>query len=467
MDTEELLEKYRALLIESSTLRQENESLQARSGIADTSRLEPHHDPENPPRLGSSASYASRKTTEEVISEHSDPFDRICNRRNTDCAKWDFVQAIFGRDDVIPMWVADMDFPVAPPIVEALKRRVKHPFYGYTSPGPGVIEAVVDRMERKFNWTIKPEWVVFTPGVVPALHIAIRMLTHPGDEVILQEPVYYPFFPAVTASGCRIVSNELRLVNGRYEMDYADMERLFHDRAGMVPVPGRVKAVLLCNPHNPVGRLWNREELIRCGEIALRHGAVVISDEIHCELLFRGYSHTPFASISADFEQNSIVCMAPSKTFNLAGLEASSLIIPNKQLRGEFAKTRHGILPAPNLFGYTALEAAYRYGDEWLEQLLAYLQGNLDFVLRYFVENIPRITVIEPQGTYLVWLDCRNLGMDDMALRTFMRERARVGFDDGFLFGAGGSGFQRMNIACPRAILAEALQRIEAAVSNL
>ncbi|MBN1665375.1 MAG: pyridoxal phosphate-dependent aminotransferase [Deltaproteobacteria bacterium] len=394
-------------------------------------------------------------------------FDRVCDRRNTDCAKWDFVQSIFGRDDVIPMWVADMDFPVAPQIVEALIKRAEHPFYGYTSPGPGVIEAVVERMKRKFNWTIKPEWVVFTPGVVPALNAAIRMLTHPGDEVILQEPVYYPFFPAITSGGCRIASNELRLVNGRYEMDYEGMEKLFQSKAGMTPVPSRVKAVMLCNPHNPVGRLWNREELIAAGEIALRHGAVVISDEIHCELLFKGYRHTPFASISEEFAQNSIVCMAPSKTFNLAGLEASSIIIPNRNLRREFSRIREGILPAPNLFGYTALEAAYRFGDEWLDELLEYLQGNLDFVLQYFAGKIPRIKVVKPEGTYLVWLDCRDLGMDDMALRAFMREQARVGFDDGFLFGSGGSGFERMNIACPRTILEEALNRIESAVNSL
>lgn len=394
-------------------------------------------------------------------------FDQVCDRKNTDCAKWDLVQAIFGREDVIPMWVADMDFPVAPPIVEAIKKRAEHPFYGYTSPGTAVIEAVVDRMKRKFNWKIEPDWVVLTPGVVPALHIAIRMLTHPGDEVILQEPVYYPFFSAITSSGCRIVSNELRLANGRYEMDHEGLERLFHHRPGMTPIPSRVKAVMLCNPHNPVGRLWKRDELSRLGEIAIRHGAIVISDEIHCELLFKGSKHTPFASISDEFGQNSIVCMAPSKTFNLAGLEASSLIIPNKKLRREFARTREGILPMPNLFGYTALEAAYRLGDEWLEQLLEYLQGNLDFMLKYFDAKIPRIKVIEPQATYLVWLDCRELKMDDMGLRTFMREKAKVGCDDGFLFGSGGSGFERMNIACPRAILEEALERIESAVNGL
>lgn len=393
-------------------------------------------------------------------------FDKICDRKNTSCSKWDSAQSIFGHDDVIPMWVADMDFPVAPPIADALKERAEHEFYGYTNASAGVIRAIVDRMWDKFAWRIKPEWIVFAPGIVPALNVAVRALTHPGDEIILQEPVYYPFFPAVTSSGCQIVNNQLRLINGCYEMDYENLESQFEARAGMFPIPNRIKAIILCNPHNPVGRLWSREELTRLGEIITGHGAVVISDEIHCELLFKGHQHTPFASISGEFEQNSIVCMSPSKTFNLAGLQVSSIIIPNKKLRRLFNETRGGILPTPNLFGYTALEAAYRFGDEWLSQLLGYLQGNLDFLLKYFADRIPRIKVIRPQATYLVWLDCRDLGLDDVTLRSFMRDKAKVGLDDGFLFGSGGSGFQRMNIACPRSILEEALGRIEAAVNN-
>lgn len=394
-------------------------------------------------------------------------FNQICDRKNTNCFKWDFIQSIFGNDDVIPMWVADMDFPVATPIVEALKRRAEHEFYGYTKASTDVIQSVVDRMWDKYAWKIKPEWIVFTPGVVPALNITVRMLTHPGDEIILQEPVYYPFFPAVTFSGCQIVNNQLKLINGRYEMDYEDLEHQFHARIGMLPVPNRIKAIMLCNPHNPVGRLWSKEELTKLGDIAIKHDVVVISDEIHCELLFKDHQHTPFASISEVFEQNSIVCMSPSKTFNLAGLEVSSIIIPNKKLRHLFINTRTGILPEPNLFGYTALEAAYRFGDEWLDQLLDYLQGNLDFLLKYFANRIPKIKVIKPQGTYLIWLDCRDLGMDDMTLRNFMRDKAKVGFDDGFLFGSGGSGFQRMNIACPRPIIEEALIRIETMVNKL
>jgi cystathionine beta-lyase len=358
-----------------------------------------------------------------------------------------------------------MDFPVARPIVEALKARAEHEFYGYTLPRANVIEAIVDRMQRRFNWKIQPEWIVFTPGVVPALHVAVRAFSHPGDEIILQEPAYFPFFPAVTANGCQIANNELKLIDGRYEMDYEDLESKFQDSTGMRSAPGRIKAIIFCNPQNPVGRLWNKEEITRMGEIVIRHGAIVIYDEIHCEILFKGYKHTPFASISDEFEQNCLVCMAPSKTFNLAGLGASSIIIPNKKLRDEFTNARAGIVPGQNVFGLTAMETAYRFGDEWLEQLLDYLQGNLDITIEFFEKRIPKIRVIKPQGTYLVWLDCRELGKDNLALRSFMREKARVGFDDGFLFGNAGSGFQRMNIACPRAILKEALERIEAAVN--
>lgn len=394
-------------------------------------------------------------------------FDQVCDRRKTDCVKWDLVPSIFGHHDVLPMWVADMDFPVAQPILDAIKRRADHGFYGYTHAGASVIEAVVRRMERKFQWKVKPEWVVFTPGVIPALHMAIRAFTHPGDEIVLQGPVYYPFYPAVALSGCQVANNELILKDGRYEMDYEDLERKFAPRTGMRSTPSRVKAIILANPHNPVGRVWTGEELKKAGEISLRHQAVVVSDEIHCELLFRGYRHTPFASISEELEQNCVVCMSPSKTFNLAGLGASSIIIPNKRLRQAFVNTGAGIVPEPNLFGLVAMEAAYRFGDEWLEQVLDYVQGNLEALTAYFKERIPRIQVIQPQGTYLVWLDCRALGMDPPTLRRFMREKARVGLDDGFLFGPGGACFQRMNIACPRAILNEALHRIEAAVKNL
>ena len=394
-------------------------------------------------------------------------FNLVCDRTNTNCSKWDAVKEVFGRDDVIPMWVADMDFPTAKPIVEALQKRAGHEFYGYTKISPTLIEAIVDRMQRKYNWKIQPEWIIFTPGVIPALSVAVRAFTHPGVEVILQEPVYFPFFHVVTLNGCKIVNNGLKLIRKRYEMDYADLEKKFHPDMGLHAARSRIKAMILCNPQNPIGRLWSKEEITRVGKIVIGNGAVMISDEIHCEILYQGFKHTPFASISEEFAQNSVVCMAPSKTFNLAGLHASSIIIPNKKLRDSFIDQMSGIVPGPNVFGLIAMEAAYRYGDEWLAQLLDYLERNLKITMEYFSRRIPKIKVIEPQGTYLLWLDCRKLGMDNQELKIFMRDKARVGFNDGFLFGAAGSGFERMNIACPRVILTEALARIEKAVNSL
>jgi cysteine-S-conjugate beta-lyase len=394
-------------------------------------------------------------------------FDRVHSRLNTNCAKWDAVKFLFGSEDVIPMWVADMDFPTAQPIVEALEKRAAHPFYGYSMGGEGLTKAVVDRVQRKYGWKIKPEWVVFTPGVVPALTAAVKALTHPGDEIILQEPVYYPFFGAVKNNGCHINTNKLKFVRGRYEMDFADLESKFKVAGGMRGGASRARAIIVCNPHNPIGRLWSKEDLTKLGEIIIGHGATVISDEIHCELLFKGYKHTPFGSLSKDFENHSIVCMAPSKTFNLAGLGASSIIIPDKKLRDNFNEATAGLVHGPSLFGMVAMEAAYKYGDEWLEQLLDYLQGNLDYTLKFFRERIPAIKVIKPQGTYLLWLDCRGLKLDDKALSDFMKSKAKIGLDDGSMFGAGGSGFERMNIACPRSILKEAFERIEKAVNGL
>jgi cystathionine beta-lyase len=394
-------------------------------------------------------------------------FDLKCDRSNTNCVKWDAVKDMFGRDDVIPMWVADMDFPAARPIVAALKKRAAHEFYGYTKPGQELIDAIVNRMQRKFNWKIRPEWIVFTPGVIPALSAAVRAVTRPGDEIILQEPVYFPFFSVVTQNGCKIINNALKFDGKRYSMDLRDLENKFRPAASSHMTHSRAKAIIFCNPQNPIGRLWTKAETARMGEIVIRNGGIVISDEIHCEILYKGYRHTPFAAISEEFAQNSVVCMAPSKTFNLAGLHASCIIIPNKKLRDSFSDQLAAIVPGPNVFGLIAMEAAFRDGDEWLGQMLDYLDGNLKITMDYFAKRIPKIKVIKPQGTYLLWLDCRGLCLDNQALSTFMREQARVGFDDGFLFGAAGSGFERMNIACPRVILLEALSRIEQAVNSL
>ena len=393
--------------------------------------------------------------------------DREYNRKNTDSLKWDFMKPILGKDDLIPLWVADMDFPVAEPIKKAIMERAEHPFYGYTQPGRSVVDSVVRRMKKKYGWNIEPEWVIFTPGVVPALQTAVKSLTHPGDEVILQQPAYHPFFPVVKNSGCSIVNNQLKLENGRYKMDYDDLESKFHPKTRRLSGPGRLKTIIFCNPHNPVGRLWKPPEINMMGNIVIDNGGVVISDEIHCEILFKGNKHTPFASLSDKFEQNSIICMSPSKTFNLAGLEVSNIIIPNQKLRENFINTRAGMVPNPNLFGYTALEAAYRLGDEWLEQVLEYLQGNLDYIRKFLENKIPEIKLVEPQATYLLWLDCRELVMDPHTLHDFMIEYAKVGIEDGYIFGESGKGFVRMNIATQRSVIETALTRIQIAYESL
>ena len=393
-------------------------------------------------------------------------FDRVIDRTNTDSSKWN-VKSVFGSDDIIPMWVADMDFPIAKPITAALLKRAQHEVYGYAYARPSLIEAVVNRMQRRYGWKIEPEWIVFTPGVVPALNAAIRAFTHSGDEVIIQDPVYHPFWAAIEQSGCCVASNPLRLVNGRYEFDLADLEKKFAPMEGMRRGPSRAKMMVLCNPHNPIGRVWTRDELTAVGNIIVGHDAVMVSDEVHCEVLYKGIKHVPFAAISKEFEQNCVVCQAGSKAFNLAGLAASTIIIPNVKLRNAFTAARSGILPQPDVFGLVALEAAFRDGDDWLEQMLDYLQRNLDFMIEYVKDHIPKLGIIKPEGTYLVWLDCRRLGMDNLALRAFFREKAKVGFDDGYIFGPAGAGFERVNIACPRSTLQEALLRIEKAVNNL
>ena len=394
-------------------------------------------------------------------------FDTIIERRGSCSVKWDAAPQIFGELDILPMWVADMDFPVAEPITRAIVNQAEHGIYGYALEDQSLKQSVVDRVWEKFGWRIEQEWLVFSTGIVHALHMIIKAFTRPGDGVVIQPPVYYPFFSAITSNGCSVIENPLLERDGRYTMDLGQLDRCFRpDHTGLVPRPSRARALLLCSPHNPVGRAWTREELTGAARVARDHGALIISDEIHAELLLNGRRHIPTASLNDDFLQNSITCFSPSKTFNLAGLKASVLIIPNQGLRAAFKERTMGFLSTPCILGQKAMEAAFRYGDPWLAELLPYLETNLDYLKGYFAEHIPEIHVIQPEGTYLVWLDCRKLGMDDQELRCFIRHEAKVGLDDGYLFGTGGSGYQRINIACPQSILTVGLQRIERAVST-
>ena len=389
-------------------------------------------------------------------------FDEIIDRTKYHSAKWDELETTFGviPKDVLPMWIADMEFRSPQPVIEAIKKANEHGIYGYTSRPLSYYQAIIDWMEKRHNWKIKKDWIAYSPGVVPALSLIIRAFCQPGDKVIVQPPVYYPFFRVIENNGCHIVNNPLKLNNKKYSIDWEDLERKVDDT--------RVKILIFCSPHNPVGRVWQREELIILGEICLKHNIIVVSDEIHADILFKGYRHIPFASISPAFAHNSITCTAPSKTFNLAGLQTSSIIIPNKKYYKIYENILDGLaLDENNVFGLVALKAAYRDGEEWLEQLLSYLNENLKFLMKYFKERIPKIKVIRPEGTYLVWLDCRQLGFNTKGLNNFMIKKARVALDDGYWFGAGGKGCMRINIACPRSFLEEGLKRIERAVNNL
>ncbi|MBA7483108.1 Cystathionine beta-lyase PatB [subsurface metagenome] len=389
-------------------------------------------------------------------------FDEIIDRTNYHSVKWDELKTNFGDfpKGVLPMWIADMEFRSPQPVIEAIKKAAEHGIYGYTSRPDSYYKAIIDWMDRRHNWKIKKDWITYSPGVVPALSLIIRAFCQPGDKVIVQPPVYYPFFRVIENNGCHRVNNPLKLSNKKYFMDYDDLERKIDDP--------RVKLLILCNPHNPVGRVWQKEELIILGEICLEHNIIVVSDEIHADILFKGYRHIPFASISPAFAHNSITCTAPSKTFNLAGLKTSSIIIPNKKYYKIYENLLDSLsLGGNNTFGLVALEAAYRDGEEWLEQLLSYLNENLKFLMKYFKERIPKIKVIRPEGTYLIWLDCRQLGLSAKDLSNFMIKKAKVALDDGDWFGTEGKGFMRINIACPRSFLEEGLKRIERAVNSL
>lgn len=386
-------------------------------------------------------------------------FDQVVDRRGTSSLKWDCVGSLYGSSDVLPMWVADMDFAAPEPVVRALLSRARQGVYGYTVRPASLGQAIADWMGRRHGWQIDKKWISYNNGVVPALALTINAFSQPGDKVIIQSPVYHPFFSIVRNNGRQLVNNELMMRDGRYIMDFEALEKSFDPR---------VKMLILCSPHNPVGRVWSRDELARLGEICLSNGVLIVSDEIHCDLLIKGAKHVPLASISPELAQNSITCIAPSKTFNLAGLATAAVIIPNPQLRGVFNNALENAGQGmSNVFGLTAWEVACRDGEEWLEQLLDYLAGNLEFLLGFVEKRIPRIRVVAPEGTYLVWLDCRDLGLDPARLNGFMAREAKVGLNDGAMFGPGGAGFQRMNIACPRSILAEGLKRIEQAVNRL
>jgi cystathionine beta-lyase len=393
-------------------------------------------------------------------------FDRLIDRRNTDCVKHDRNAALFGTKDVLAMWVADMDFPCPEPVLEAMRRRLDHPILGYTYPPEPLYRAIIDRMDRAYGWAVQKDWIVFVPGVVDGVYAAVRAMTQPGDEVVVQPPVYFPFFPAVTDTGCQLVHNPLRREGDGYVMDLDDLARRFATVPGFPGKTHRIRALVLCSPHNPVGRVWTADELRRLGDLCLANDCVIVSDEIHCDLLVGKARHTPTASLSPALAKATITLMAPSKSFNLAGLGASFAIIPDPGLRRRFARARAG-QGGVNLLGFVAMEAALRDGDDYLAQLNAYLAGNVAVFARGLA-GIPGLRLVPPEGpegTYLAWVDMRGLGLDDEALKDFMLKKARIATSYGAMFGAGGEGFQRFNLACPRSVVEEAVSRLGAAVA--
>lgn len=381
-------------------------------------------------------------------------FDKVTDRRGTNSLKYDFAAERGMPEGILPLWVADMDFPVADEITQSLEKVVRHGIYGYSEAKDSYFQAVADWMRREHGWQVEKRWLVKTPGVVYALAAAIRAFTEPGDGVLIQNPVYYPFGEVIRGNDRALVDNTLLEKDGKYTMDLEDFERKVREN--------HVKLFLLCNPHNPVGRVWTREELLQAGEICHKHGVLVVSDEIHHDFVYPGNRHFVFAALDGRFQEMTVTCTAPSKTFNLAGLQVSNIFIPNGELRKRFKREvdRTGYSQL-NTFGLAACESAYRYGGEWLEQLKGYLKGNLDFTREYLAENIPGIRLVEPEGTYLVWLDCRGLGLSARELDRAVVEKAGLWLDGGSMFGECGAGFQRINIACPRATLREALGRLK------
>lgn len=374
-------------------------------------------------------------------------FDKTIYRRATNSYKWDSAP-----EGVLPMWVADMDFRTAPAIIDALQKRVAHGIFGYTRVPDAYYDAVTSWFSRRHGWDIDREWIIYTSGVVPAVSAVIKALTVPGDKVIVQTPVYNCFFSSIRNNGCEIVSNPLRRTADTYEMDFDALERCAADP--------RAKVMLLCNPHNPAGRVWTPDELTRLGNICLRNGVTVVADEIHCELVYQGFKYTPFASLSDAFLHRSVTCVSPSKAFNIAGLQIANIVAFDNDLRSRIDKAINiNEVCDVNPFGVAATIAAYNEGEEWLNQLVDYLHGNYEAMAEFCRRELPEFPITRLEGTYLVWMDCSSLGMPSDALEHALLDDARLWLNAGTMYGAEGEGYMRWNIACPRSVMLDGLNR--------
>ncbi|WP_195940095.1 MalY/PatB family protein [Romboutsia sp. 1001713B170131_170501_G6] len=385
-------------------------------------------------------------------------FETLVDRSNNFSAKWSEMDKKYGSNDLLPMWVADMDFKTAPCIIGAMRERLEQGIYGYTTRPDSYNESIVNWAARRYGWEIKSDWLIFSPGVIPSISLIIQEMTDKNDKIMIQEPVYSPFNSVVKENGRELVISPLiKLEDGNYVMDYEDIESKIKD----------VKMFLLCNPHNPVGRVWTKEELQKLGEICLKNNVKVISDEIHSDIIFKGHKHVPFASISEEFAQNSITCMAPTKTFNIAGLQMSQVILPNKEdykiLDAAFARLD---IRRNNAFSLVATQAAYNHGEEWLNEFLEYIEDNMDFAIKYIEENMPSLKVKKPEGTYLLWVDFSETGLSDEEVAKALVEKGKVALNNGVAFGVGGKGYQRINLACPRSMVENGLARIKKAITE-
>lgn len=387
-------------------------------------------------------------------------FDKCIKRRNTGALKYDALGERYGNPDLIPLWVADMDFPVASCITEALKKRLEHPVFGYTVIPGDFFPAIADWIGAHHNWRPQEEWITYIPGVVKGIGFVVNVFTEPGDKIIIQNPVYHPFRLVPLANGRRIAYNPLkRRDDGLYEMDFENLEEI---------IDKDCKLMVIANPHNPGGVVWDKATLQKLAEICSRHGILVVSDEIHCDLTLPGHKHVPFASVSEEAKENSITFGAPTKTFNIAGIVSSYSIIPNKEVREKFTTwLKANELDEPNMFAPIATIAAYRHGEEWRREMLGYIVDNIAFTEQFCKENIPGIRVIRPEASYLVWLDCSSLGLDHDSLQKLFVEEAGLALNDGEMFGHGGEGHMRLNVACPRKVLGKALEKLAAAVQKV
>lgn len=386
-------------------------------------------------------------------------FNEIIDRSNTASVKYDLREMFFKNESVLPMWVADMDFRTPDFVMEAILKRASHEILGYSIRTDSYFSALINWLSRRHKWEVKQEWITFSPGIVPALNMCTLAFTRRRDRIIVQPPVYFPFFDAVKKHGRKLVYNPLILKNGRYQMDFENLEQLCREGASML---------MLCNPHNPGGTAWTKDELVKMAGICLKYNVLMVSDEIHSDLVNVGYKHTVLAAISPEIAAQTITLVAPSKTFNLAGLSTASVVISNPVLMKKFKGVIESLhVEMGNLFGNIAAEAAYSHGDQWLDEMLVYIDGNISHLINFAGENLPMVKVMRPEATYMAWLDLRETGMTDAQLMDFMVNEAGLGLNAGKHFGPGGEGFMRINLACPRSVVEKALTQMKQAFDKL